>query len=116
MGDNLFRGRLGVVFAILAVALFFGAFYFGIFARNVIWIVFFIIFGGIYFWNFKRTEASKHLVSSIIFWLAGVFAIFNLFLGVSWRAIWLVTIILYVLSGPIAALIKGFGSGQEKMD
>ncbi|MFH1802916.1 MAG: hypothetical protein ABH864_05725 [archaeon] len=110
MGD-LFDGRVGVVFAILAVALFFGAFHFGIFVRNIIWVVFFLAFGVIYFWNFKRTGVSKYLVSSIIFWLAAAFGLFNVFVeAVPWRTIWLVTIILYVLSGPIAALFKSFGS------
>jgi hypothetical protein len=115
MADDLFRGRFGAIIAFLTVAVFFGAFYFDITTRNVIWIIFFFAFGGLNYWNYRITWKYRYLVSAVVFSLAGVAGLLNIFFSnlIQWRTIWLVTIILFVLSVPIAALLRSLGIWQR---
>jgi predicted membrane-bound mannosyltransferase len=107
--DNIFNGKVGAIMAILAVALFLGAFYFDTFIRNTVWTILFAILGGLHFWNYKLTWRRKYLAASAIFWLATIVSIANAFLEIiSWKTIWITTIVLYVLSRPLAALFRRF--------
>lgn len=115
MHRNLFLGRGGAITALLAVVFFFGGFYFDILIRNLIWVVFFFGFGAINFWNSRRTGKYRYVVTGIIFLLAGVVGLFNVFFfdTISWRAIWLITVVLFVLAVPIASLLRSIGIGRK---
>lgn len=115
MGDNIFSGRGGAIMATVAVVLFLGGFYFeSLFVRNLIWVIFFMGFAGVNFWNSKRTGKYRYLVTGVVFILAGVVGLFNIFFfdTISWRAIWLVSIIFFVLAQPIASLFRSVFSDR----
>lgn len=116
MSKNLFRGRIGALVAALAALIFFGAFYFDITTRNIIWTLFFIIYGIIYLVNFMLTQSYRYLVSAIAFFLASIVALINTFFIelFSWRTIWISAVILLVLSAPIAALLNGLGNKNKE--
>jgi hypothetical protein len=108
MERELFDGKFGVLIAALAAVVFFGAFYFSLGVRNFIWTIFFFVYAGVYFWDYRRTGKMRDLISAVVFLLAGITAVVMLFgLGISWQMLWISTIVLYVLSGPIAALLRG---------
>ncbi|MBS3077214.1 hypothetical protein J4233_02990 [Candidatus Pacearchaeota archaeon] len=117
MADDLFRGKFGAIIAFAAVIFFLGGFYFDVATRNVIWIVFFFAFAGLNYWNHKITSRYRYLVTTVIFLLAGLVGIVNVFSGeiVQWKTIWMVTIILFVLAVPIAALLRGL-SGRRNAE
>lgn len=112
MADDLYGGKWGGVVAVVAVIAFLGAFYFeNLAVRNGIWIAFFLGFAIFNFINYKVTEKSKYLVSGVVFVLACAVGAFNVFARhfISWRAIWLISITLFVLAAPIASLLRSLG-------
>ncbi len=112
MADDLYGGKWGGVVAVVAVIAFLGAFYFeSLVVRNSIWIAFFFGFAIFNFINYKVTEKSKYLVSGVVFFIACAAGAFNAFARnfISWRAIWLISITLFVLAGPIASLLRSLG-------
>lgn len=113
--EDLFKGRFGVIIAFLTVVVFFGAFYFELTTRNVIWIIFFFAFGDLNYWNWRITWKNRYLVSAVVFALAGVAGLLNVFYSnlFEWRTIWLVTIILFVLAVPISALLRSLSTNVK---
>ncbi|MBU0907863.1 MAG: hypothetical protein KKD18_04480 [Nanoarchaeota archaeon] len=116
MHRNLFVGHFGAIVALIAVIFFFGGFYFDVLVRNTIWTVFFFGFGIINLWNSKRTGRFRYVVTGTVFLLATVVGFFNTFFfdSIPWSAIWLISVILFVLAVPIASLLRSVGLGRNK--
>jgi len=112
MADDLYSGRWGGLVAATGLIFFLGAFYFeNLLIRNSIWVAFFLGFAVFNFLNYKRTNKHRYLISSCIFLLAFASGSVNNFIKgfISWRAIWLISITLFVLSDPIASLFRSLG-------